>query len=135
MYRILFSINLKVVGRWDTFERRKDGKAICMVRTLMMYDTINNMTLHGSLDKMEESETSMLWKCLPKADLKKNDLLIFDRYYASHLLFFYLRKRGVQFCFRMKKNWWKVVETFYNSGQQSKVVMLELPSKDKGKAR
>lgn len=125
----------EIQDKYGVFKRRKDGKAICMGRTLMMYDTINNMTLHGSLDKMEESETSMLWECLPKADLKKNDLLIFDRYYASHLLFFYLRKRGVQFCFRMKKNWWKVVESFYNSGKQSKVVMLTLPGKDRKEAQ
>jgi len=76
----------------------------------------------------------MLWKGLPGLDLKKNDLLVFDRYYASHLLFFYLEKRGVQFCFRMKKNWWKVVESFYNSGKDSKVVTLELPAKDKEQA-
>lgn len=83
---------------------------------------------------MEESETSMLWKALPDVNLKENDLLIFDRCYASHLLFFYLQKRGVQFCFRMKKNWWKVVETFYNSTKQSDVVNLELPARDKEEA-
>jgi IS4 transposase len=31
----------------------------------------------------------------------------------------------------MKKNWWKVVETFYNTGKESQVVNLELPAKDK----
>ena len=124
----------EIQQKYGVFKYRKDGKAICMGRTLMMYDTLNHMTLHGSLDKMEESETSMLWKALPDVDLKENDLLIFDRYYASHLLFFYLQKRGVQFCFRMKKNWWKVVETFYNSGKESQVVELELPAKDKAEA-
>ncbi|HEX8278165.1 MAG TPA: IS4 family transposase [Segetibacter sp.] len=120
--------------KFGVFKYRQDGKAICMGRTLMMYDTLNHMTLHGSLDTMEESETSMLWKALPDVDLKENDLLIFDRYYASHLLFFYLQKRGTQFCFRMKKNWWKVVETFYNSGKESTVLNLELPAKDKKEA-
>jgi hypothetical protein len=74
------------------FKYRKDGKAICMGQNLMIYDTLNHLTLHGSLDKMEESETSMLHKVLPEIDFKENDLLIFDRYYASHLLFFYLQK-------------------------------------------
>jgi hypothetical protein len=120
--------------QYGIFKHRDDGKAICMGRMLMAYDTLNHMTLAGSIDKMEESETSMLWKGLPGLDLKKNDLLVFDRYYASHLLFFYLEKRGVQFCFRMKKNWWKVVESFYNSGKDSKVVTLELPAKDKEQA-
>jgi Transposase DDE domain len=120
--------------KYGIFKHRDDGKAICMGRMLMAYDTLNHMTLAGSIDKMEESEISMLWKCLPGLDLKKNDLLVFDRYYAAHLLFFYLEKRGVQFCFRMKKNWWKVVESFYNSGKKSTVVTLELPRKDQAEA-
>lgn len=124
----------EIQEKFGVFKYRKDGKAICMGRTLMMYDTLNHLTLNSSLESMEESETSMLWKALPDADLNKDDLLIFDRYYASHLLFFYLQNRGVQFCFRMKKNWWKVVETFYNSGKESTVVNLELPPKDKAEA-
>jgi len=120
--------------KYGVFKYRDDGKAICMGRMLMVHDTLNHMTLAGSIDTMEESETSMLWRCLPGLDLKKNDLLVFDRYYASHLLFFYLDKRGAQFCFRMKKNWWKVVESFYNSGQTSTVVTLELPRKDRAQA-
>ena len=119
---------------YGVFKYRKDGKAICMGRTLMMYDTVNQMTIRGSLDKMEESETSMLWKWLKEMNFADNDLMVFDRYYASHLLFFYLRQKGVQFCFRMKKNWWKVVETFYNSGKRSQVVKLHLPVKDRQEA-
>lgn len=120
--------------KYGVFKYRHDGKAICMGRMLMIYDTLNHLTLQGSLDRMDESETSMLWKMLPQADLKKNDLLIFDRYYASHLLFFYLQKRGVQFCFRMKKDWWKIVEAFNKSGKTSQVIKLELPLKDKQEA-
>jgi hypothetical protein len=120
--------------KYGIFKHRDDGKAICMGRMLMVHDTLNHMTLAGSIDNMEESETSMLWQCLPGLNLNKNDLLVFDRYYASHLLFFYLEKLGVQFCFRMKKNWWKVVESFYNSGKDSSVITLELPKNDQAKA-
>ena len=128
--------NCLIAKRYGVFKYRKDGKAICMGRMLMMYDTLNHITLRGSMDRMDESEISMLWKMLLQADLKEKDLLIFDRYYASHLLFFYLQKRGVQFCFRMKKDWWKVVETFNKSGKASQVIKLELPAKDKeGAAR
>ena len=67
-------------------------------------------------------------------ELDKDDILIFDCYYASHLLFFYLQKMGAQFCFRMKKNWWKVVERFYNSQKDSDVVTIELPQKDRAGA-
>jgi hypothetical protein len=124
----------EIQREYGVFKYRKDGKAICMGRTLMMYDAVNHMTIRGSLDKMEESETSMLWKWLEEMDFADNDLMVFDRYYASHLLFFYLRQKGAQFCFRMKKNWWKVVETFYNSGKSSQVVKLPLPAKDRQEA-
>jgi hypothetical protein len=124
----------EIQKEYGVFKYRNDGKATCMGRTLMVYDTLNHITLHGSIAKMEESETSMLWKALPELDIKADDLFVFDRYYASTLLFFYLQKRGAQFCFRMKKNWWKVVETFYNSANTSQVVTLELPSKDKAQA-
>lgn len=122
--------------KYGVFKYRKDGKAICMGRTLMMYDTLNNMTLKGSLGKIEESEASMLWKILQgDVELKKNDLLVFDRYFASHLLMFYLYERGVKFCFRMKKDWWKVVERFYKSGKDSQVLVLKLPPKDTREAK
>jgi hypothetical protein len=124
----------EIQQQYGVFKYRNDGKATCMGRTLMIYDTLNHLTLHGAIDKMEESETSMLWKALPALDIKEGDLFIFDRYYASNLLFFYLQNRGAQFCFRMKKNWWKVVETFYNSGSTSQLITLELPDKDKEQA-
>lgn len=124
----------EIQAGYGVFKHRQDGKAVCMGRTLMMYDTLNHITLHGSMAKMGESETSMLWESLPGMSFNENDLLIFDRCYASHLLFFYLQKRGVQFCFRMKKDWWKVVEAFYKSGKESDVVELGLPAKDKEEA-
>jgi hypothetical protein len=119
---------------FGVFKYRNDGKATCVARTLMIYDTLNHLTQYGAIDSMNESETSMLWKALPMLDIKEDDLFIFDRYYASNLLFFYLQNRGAQFCFRMKKNWWKVVETFYNSGKDSQIVTLQLPAKDKAQA-
>jgi hypothetical protein len=124
----------EIRNKYGIFKHRDDGKTTSMGRMLMVYDTLNHLALASSIDKTEESETSMLWQCLPGLDLKKNDLLVFDRYYASHLLFFYLDKRDVQFCFRMKKNWWKAIETFYNSGKDSNVVTLELPRKDHANA-
>jgi Transposase DDE domain len=119
---------------YGVFQYRSDGKATCMGRTLMLYDTINHLTLYGALDKLEVSEPAMLLQALAKVALRENDLLIFDRLYASRLLFLYLQSKGVQFCFRMKNNWWKVVESFYNSEKTSQVISVEVPQKDKAKA-
>lgn len=125
----------EIQDKFGIFKTRDDGKVTCLGRMLMVYDTLNHLTLHGSMDSMQASETSMLWDALPSLDLKQDDVLVFDRYYASHLLFFYLQQRGVQYCFRMKKDWWKVVQTFYNSSAQSQVLTIELPAKDHKEAR
>jgi hypothetical protein len=126
--------SMEIKDKYGVWNTRADGKDICIARMLTLYDTINHITIKGSLENVSQSESAMLWKCLPDLQLNENDLLVFDRNYASHLLFFYLQKRGVQFCFRMKNKWWKVAESFYNSGKQSDIVTLELPEKDKAEA-
>jgi hypothetical protein len=114
-------------------EGNKDNNATCMGQALTMYDTLNNITLYGSLDNIAESETSLLYKALADITLNKNDILVFDRYFASHLIFFYLQKLGVQFCFRMKSSW-NIVKAFKASGKESQVLVLEMQSKDRKEA-
>ncbi len=115
-------------------EGNKDNNATCMAQALTMYDTLNNITLYGSLGNIAESETSLLYKALADVSLNKNDILVFDRNFASHLLFFYLQKLGVQFCFRMKSGWWNIVKGFNDSGKESQVLVLEMRSMDRKEA-
>ena len=112
-------------------EGNKDNNATCMAQALTMYDTLNNITLYGSLENIAESESSLLYKALADTALNQNDILVFDRYYASHLLFLYLQKLGVQFCFRMKSGSWNIVKDFNASGKESQVVILKMPVKDR----
>jgi len=121
----------EIQQHFGVYQRRGDGRAVCLGRSLLLYDTINHLTLQAMLGPMKDSEATMLWNCLPDLSLQPNDLLIFDRYYASHLLFFYLQHRGVQFCFRMKTSWWKVVTDFCASGRSSALITLELPAEDR----
>ena len=114
-------------------EGNKDNNATCMAQSLTMYDTLNNITLYGSLENIAESETSLLYKALADVTLNKNDILVFDRFFASHLLFLYLQKLGVQFCFRMRSDW-NIVKDFKASGKESQVLVLQMPSKDKKEA-
>lgn len=120
--------------RYGVFKYRDDGKPVCMGRMLTAYDPLNHLTLFGTIDKEETSEIAMLWEWLPKQDFAKGDLLILDRYFASHLAFFYLNMRKVNYCFRMKNNWWKIVEKFNSRGRSSQVLTLELPAKDRSHA-
>jgi hypothetical protein len=123
----------EIKERYGVFRHREDGKAICLARSLMVYDTLNHITLYGDMEGFKQSETAMFWKSLSELNLNKNDILVFDRYYASHLLIFYLRKLGVQFCFRMRKDWF-AVERFCRSGKESDIITLALPLENREEA-
>ena len=58
--------------------------------------------------------------------LRKGDLVIFDRYYASHFLFSVLSHKGVHFLFRMRGHSWNCVQEFIASGLTEQVVKLKV---------
>jgi hypothetical protein len=120
---------------FGVFQERSDGKKICMGRTLMVYDTLNHVSLYGALGKWTESESKLFLDSARELRFKKNDILVFDRYYASIFLYFYLSTLGVQFCFRLKKNWWEPVKEFELSGKQSQVLTIELPQEHQSRAK
>ncbi len=115
---------------YGIFRTQEGNRAISRGRTMLVYDVLNHITLYGAMGTIKQSEKAMLWDCLPNLQLNSKDILVFDRGYPSHLLFLYLQKRKVQFCFRMQKNWWKDIERFYNSGNASAVVTLTLPERE-----
>lgn len=120
----------KVIAKWGVFKTRSDGKKICMARLEQSFDVLNHLCLSASIDSFSVSETELLRRNL--ADIKpieEQDLHILDRYYASYQLIFELAHRGDAFCFRMKKDWWKIVERFYNSENSDEIITLSLPTK------
>jgi len=125
----------EVQRKWGVFKERSDGKKICMARLEQTYDVLNNMSLVSSIDSIKVSESTLFWQHLEQIrPTQETNLHILDRYYASHLLIFYLHHRGEQFCFRMKKDWWKIAEDFYNSEEDDRLITLSLPRKDHSKA-
>jgi hypothetical protein len=121
----------EIQNEWGVFQERSDGKKICMARLEHTYDVLNHLSIVSSIDRFSVSESVLFWQHLEqlKPTIEKN-LHVLDRYYASHLLMFHLDNRGDEFCFRMKKNWWKVVEHFYDSDDQDCTITLNLPKKD-----
>jgi len=120
----------KVIKEWGIFKTRLDGKKICMARLEQSYDVLNHLCLSASIDSFSMSETELLHRNLPEIkSIEEQDLHILDRYYASYPLIFELAHRGDAFCFRMKKDWWKVVERFYNGQSDDEIITLSLPTK------
>lgn len=94
----------------------------------VLYDVLNQLCLDSEIEGIHVSEMDLLEKHL--AHVKQGDLLLLDRFYPSKWLFFLLMAKGVDFCVRMKKDWWKVVETFTNSNDTERIVSFKLPKKD-----
>jgi hypothetical protein len=84
---------------------------------------------------MAVSETNMFIEAISQQAADSKDLFVFDRYYASQLLYFLLAQQEVRFCFRLKLNWWMPAKKFYASGKSSEVLTIQLPQADRERAQ
>lgn len=94
-----------------------------------LYDSLNLLTLDAQLAPYASSEREQLYKHLEKVN--EGDLLLLDRGYPSLALLFLLTARGVQFCMRMKVDWWLDVKKFSESDKTQELVQFKLPKKDR----
>lgn len=95
----------------------------------ILYDCLNLLTLDAQLAPYSGSERELLFKHLDK--VRQGDLLLLDRGYPSKALLFLLVARGIQFCVRMKDDWWLMVKDFKESGEKQRIVSFTLPKKDR----
>jgi len=110
------------------FGPNADGKR-SMALASMPYDPVNLITLDAQIAPYVSSESELLYRHLEH--VKAGDLLLLDRRYPSLALFFLLSARKVDFCTRMKEDWWLAVKESKQSGQKESIVEFELPKKDR----
>lgn len=95
----------------------------------VLYDSLNQICIDSEIEGNDKtSEIELLIRHL--AYVKKGDVLLLDRFYPSKWLFFLLIAKGIDFCVRMKKDWWKEVSEFTNSDLTETNVSFKLPKKD-----
>lgn len=94
----------------------------------MLYDVLNLLTLDARLMGFDFGERDLLYQHM--SYLKEGDLLLLDRGYPSIAMFYMLKKEKVDFCVRMKENWWLKVKEFSESGRKEQIVQFNLPKKD-----
>ena len=95
----------------------------------VLYDSLNLVVLDAQLAPYSASESELLYKHLEK--VKPGDLLLLDRGYPSIVLMFLLMAKGIEFCIRMKEDWWLSVKDFIESGEKERIVSFTLPKKDR----
>ena len=116
----------------EAFGQHKFGPKADSARSLALcstlYDVLNLITIDGQIDTYASSERDLLVKHL--ANVKKSDLLLLDRGYPCIWLLYLLKAKGVDFCVRMKDDWWLAVNEFLKSDEAESVVEFNLPKKD-----
>jgi hypothetical protein len=101
-------------------------RSLAMVSFL--YDVLNLVTVDAQIAPYASSERDLLYNHLRK--VKAGDLLLLDRGYPSLALLFLLHAMGIEFCMRMKEDWWLKVKEFKDSGERERLVYFSLPKKD-----
>ena len=97
----------------------------------MLYDVLNQITLDAQLAPYASSERDLLMQHLDK--IKPGDLLLLDRGYPCFWLLFLLKAKGIEFCVRLKDDWWLKVKDFTDSDEKERIVTFTLPKKDRKK--
>jgi hypothetical protein len=100
-----------------------------MAMVSFLYDPVNLLTLDAQIVPYASSERELLYQHLQY--VKSGDLLLLDRGYPGLGLFFLLKAKKIDFCVRMKDDWWLAVKDFKDSGKKECLVEFALPKKDR----
>lgn len=119
---------IKEFGEYG-FGPNADSKQSLAIASLL-YDPLNYITVDSQLAPYSSSEKSLLLKHLESDKIKQGDLLLLDRGYPSIALIFLLTANKIEFCMRMKEDWWLPVKAFSDSGEKERIVSFKLPKKD-----
>ncbi len=119
----------------EEFGQHKFGPNADSPRSLalasMLYDVLNQVTIDAHIAAYKESEKDLLELHLEK--IKQGDLLLLDRGYPSIALMFILKSKAIEFCIRMKEDWWLSVKDFTESNEKERIIEFTLPKKDRKK--
>lgn len=97
----------------------------------VLYDVLNDLTLDAEIAPYSSSERDLLLKHLQKVE--RGDMLLLDRGYPCFWLLFLLQAKGIEFCVRLKDDWWLEVNDFMSSEDEERIVEFSLPKKDRKK--
>jgi len=97
----------------------------------MLYDVLNQVTIDAQIAPYVSSELDLLMQHFDK--LKLGDLLLLDRGYPCFWLLFLLKAKKIEFCVRLKDDWWLKVKDFTESNEKERIVTFTLPKKDRKK--
>ena len=101
-----------------------------LAKVSLIYDVLNLVTLNAKIDTFQTHETALLKQQLEEVRFVKNDILLLDRGYPSFALLYELQAKEIDFCIRLKDNWWKEINTMLENNETDKIVTFTLNKKD-----
>lgn len=106
------------------------GRTFPIARSSNMYDLLNNIILDSKIASFNQGENSLAEQHLKI--VQQNDLIILDRGYDAVWLFYFITTKKADFVVRLKKNFIKEVNDFWDSKQKSEIIEINnCPSKSK----
>ena len=102
---------------------------IALWRFLLCFnDTLNHLTIDAQIAPLcKYQERDLLLEHLNK--VSSEDMLLLDRGYPCFWLLFLLKAKSIDFCVRLKSDWWLEVKQFVESDEIDKEVKFTLPQK------
>ena len=94
-----------------------------IARISLLYDPLNGITNDARIGGYGTGEKELCNQHLEH--LSQGDLVIFDRFYAGLDLMWNLHVKKVDFLFRMKEAWWKVVRDFQEQNNDEQIIDLD----------
>lgn len=101
---------------------------VSLATASIVYDVFNQITIDAQIGPWSKSESEFVFEDHMEV-FKPGDCVLADRGYPSMKLMVQLKEKKVEFCFRMKENWWKPVREFRNSTKKQRVIKLPVNKK------
>jgi len=132
--RLMLPNHTSVVAEFGQHEFGPKADSLrSMAMGSILYDVLNQVVLDAEIAPYASSERDLLLLHLDK--LKPGDLLLLDRGYPCFWLLFLLKAMNLEFCVRLKDNWWLKVNDFVKSNETEQIVTFTLPKKDYSKLK
>lgn len=120
----------EIVSEYGIHDTSETGVSIIYARLSQAYDLLNGLTVDAQLSTYDDNEHNL---ALQHAALfKTDDLVLYDRNYASFWMFSLLTHKRAHFCARLKVGSWKVAKQLVDSGEKEITTKI-YPSKASAK--
>jgi hypothetical protein len=116
------------IGQYFGVWHPNAGGECAKARVSQLYDVLNRITIHAIIAPKERGERSLAEEHLEYCREHPAPYLhLLDRGYASHNLFAYMIKFGMNFCARISVSSWVKVCKFVESGKKEQLVLITVP--------